>query len=347
MIIIFFILLITLLSINYFFLKKNILIDKSISHQDAHKNLVNIKNNKVPLSGGFFFLIGLSFLILFSDPILFLLFFLIYSVGLLSDTHHITSPKIRIFFQIFIILTLVLYSGNSIKDIRIAIFDYLLNYQLISITFTVFCILILINGSNLIDGVNTLLCGYILLVLLFVVYVSFKNFLILDKTFIEYFILILLVFFIFNFLNKSFFGDSGAYLTSAFLGFILLLFFSKNNQISPYFIVVLLWYPAFENLFSILKRLFLKKKSYLPDNTHLHHNIFLFISNKINLTKNKLSTITGMLINFYNFFIFLLASQNIYSTKLQVNIILFNVFFYLFIYYFLFRNIKKNNTLRQ
>ena len=342
MIITFFILLITLLLINYFFLKNKIFIDKSINYQDSHKTFINIKNNNVPLSGGFFFLISLSFLLLFTDPILFFLFFLIYLVGLLSDVHFITSAKIRIFFQIFIILALVLYSEIGIRDIRLPSLDYLLNYQFISIIFTVFCILILINGSNFIDGVNTLLCGYIASVLLTVMHVSYKNFLIFDQIFLQYFLLFLLVFFIFNFLNKSFLGDSGAYLISAFLGFNLLLFFSKNNQISPYFIAVLLWYPAFENLFSILKRLFFKRKSYLPDNTHLHHKVFVFLSNKINLKKNILSTITGMLINFYNFFIFLLASQNIYSTKFQVKIILFNIFIYLFIYYLLFKNAKKN-----
>lgn len=347
MIIIFFILSITLGFINYLFLKKKFLIDKSINHHDSHKILVNIKNNKVPLSGGLFFLIALSFLILFSDPILFFIFFLTFFVGLLSDVHFITSAKIRIFFQIFIVLALVLYSGIGIRDIRLSSFNYLLNYQLISIIFTVFCILILINGSNFIDGVNTLLCGYIISVLITIIYVSSKNFLILDQIFIEYFILILLVFFIFNFMNKSFLGDSGAYLLSAILGYNLLIFFLKNNQISPYFIVVLLWYPAFENLFSILKRLFLKRKSYLPDNSHLHHTLFVFLSNKIKLKKKKISTITGILINSYNFFIFLLASQNIYSTKFQVIIILLNMIFYLFIYYLLFKNAKKINKYYQ
>lgn len=342
MIIIFFILLITLLLINYFFLKNQILIDKSINYQDSHKKLVIIKNNMVPLSGGLFFLIVLSFLTLISDPILLFFFFLIYFVGLLSDAHFITSAKTRFFFQIFIIFALVLYSGIGIRDIRIPSLNYLLNYQLISIIFTVFCILVLINGSNFIDGVNTLLCGYIMLVLLILIYVSLKNFLILDQFLIEYFILSLLVFFIFNFLNKCFLGDSGAYLISIFLGFNLLIFYSKNNLISPYFIAVLLWYPAFENLFSILKRLFFKKKSYLPDNTHLHHNLFLFLSNKISFSKNKLSTITGMLINLYNFLIFLLASQNIYSTKFQVKIIFLNIIFYILIYYLLLRNAKKN-----
>jgi hypothetical protein len=171
--------------------------------------------------------------------------------------------------------------------------------------------------------------------------VSFKNFLILDKIFIKYFIIISSVFFIFNFFNKSFLGDSGSYLISTILGLNLLIFFSRNNQISPYFIAVLLWYPTFENFFSILKRFFLKRKTYLPDNTHLHQNLFIFLSNKIKSTKKKLSTITGMLINSYNFFIFLLASQNIYSTTLQVMIIMFNIFFYLFIYYLLLKNIKK------
>jgi UDP-N-acetylmuramyl pentapeptide phosphotransferase/UDP-N-acetylglucosamine-1-phosphate transferase len=342
MIITFLILLITLLFVNYFFKKKKILIDKSVNFQDSHKKFINIKNNNIPLSGGFFFLISLSFVLLFKDPVLFFLFFLIYLLGMLSDAHFITSAKIRIFFQIFIILALVLYSGIEIRDIRIPSLDYLLNYQPISIIFTVFCILVLINGSNFIDGVNTLLCGYIVVVLLIVIYASYKNFLIFDQIFFQYFLLILLVFFLFNSLNKSFLGDSGAYLISALLGFNLLLFFSKNNQISPYFIAVLLWYPAFENLFSILKRLFFKKKSYMPDNTHLHHGVFILFSNKFNLKKNNLSTISGMLINFYNFFIFFIASQNIYSTKFQVKIILLNITFYLFIYYLLFKNAKKN-----
>jgi UDP-N-acetylmuramyl pentapeptide phosphotransferase/UDP-N-acetylglucosamine-1-phosphate transferase len=340
--IIFFILLLMLFLINFFFIRNAILIDKSVNLQDSHKKFVNSKNSNVPLSGGLFFLISLSFLLLFTDPILFSLFFLIYLVGVLSDAHFITSAKIRISFQIFIILALVLYSGIEIRDIRIPILDYLLNYQPISIIFTVFCILVLINGSNFIDGVNTLLCGYIVVVLLSVIYASYKNFLIFDQIFFQYFLLISLVFFIFNCLNKSFLGDSGAYLISALLGFNLLLFFSKNNQISPYFIAVLLWYPAFENLFSIFKRLFFKKKSYLPDNTHLHHRVFILLSNKFNLTKNILSTISGIVINFYNFFIFFIASQNIYSTKFQVKIVLFNITFYLFIYYLLFKNAKKN-----
>jgi|688.fasta_scaffold220101_1 UDP-N-acetylmuramyl pentapeptide phosphotransferase/UDP-N-acetylglucosamine-1-phosphate transferase len=341
MTIIFALLSFTLFLVNYFFLRNKILIDKSINFKDSHKKFINNQNKNIPLSGGFFFLILLIPLIFLFDPILIFLFFLIYVIGLLSDIHYIKSPKIRIILQFFTIFILVVYSGVSINDIRINSFNHFLSYQLISILFTVFCILVLINGSNFIDGVNTLLCGYILAVLSIVIYVSYKNYLNFNQIIFQYFALALLVFFIFNFLNKCFLGDSGAYIISSFLGFNLILFFIKNNEISPYFIIVLLWYPAFENLFSIFKRIFFKKKTYLPDNTHLHHKIFLFLSKKFNLKNNHLSTITGLIINFFNFLTFLLASQNIYYTQLHLKIILFNVTFYLITYYFLSKRLKN------
>ena len=341
----FFVLSFILFLTNYFFIKKNILIDKSFNSVDSHKNFVNIKNNNVPLSGGFFFLISLAFLIFYLDPVLFFLFFLIYFIGLLSDIHFLNSAKIRIIFQSLIIFLLVFYTEVSIKDIRIPIFDYLLSYKLVSMIFTTFCILTLINGSNFIDGVNTLLCGYILLVVLTIIYVSYQNHLSSDQIILQYFFLTLVVFFIFNFLNKCFYGDSGAYLVSCFLGFNLLLFFLDNNKISPYFIAVLLWYPVFENLFSILKRLYFKKKSYLPDNTHLHHKIFLFLSKISFLKKNYLNTATGLLINFYNFLVFVVASQDIFYTKFQLKIILFNVIFYLSVYYYLSKNVKRKKLI--
>ena len=50
-------------------------------------------------------------------------------------------------------------------------------------------------------------------------------------------------------------GDSGAYILGLFFGFTLIHFSNDNIDISPIYILVLLWYPAFENLFSILRKL--------------------------------------------------------------------------------------------
>ena len=55
-------------------------------------------------------------------------------------------------------------------------FDYLvffLDKKILNLLFTTFCILIVINGSNFMDGLNTLAAGYCLLILfsrLFIIY---------------------------------------------------------------------------------------------------------------------------------------------------------------------------------
>ena len=58
--------------------------------------------------------------------------------------------------------------------------------------------------------------------------------------------------------NQFFLGDSGAYFLSFFIGFILIEIYNANLKISPYFIILLLWYPCFENLFSIIRKLLRK-----------------------------------------------------------------------------------------
>jgi UDP-N-acetylmuramyl pentapeptide phosphotransferase/UDP-N-acetylglucosamine-1-phosphate transferase len=50
-------------------------------------------------------------------------------------------------------------------------------------------------------------------------------------------------------------GDSGSYLIAIIIGIYLIKFYELNILISPYYIALLLWYPAFENLFSLVRRL--------------------------------------------------------------------------------------------
>ena len=68
------------------------------------------------------------------------------------------------------------------------------------------------------------------------------------------------VFVLFNFLEKNFLGDGGVYGLSFFIGFIIIQLSFFDEKISPYFLANLLWYPAFENLFSIIRRSLDKKK---------------------------------------------------------------------------------------
>jgi UDP-N-acetylmuramyl pentapeptide phosphotransferase/UDP-N-acetylglucosamine-1-phosphate transferase len=85
----------------------------------------------------------------------------------------------------------------------------------------------------------------------------------------------LTVIYIFNFFGKIFLGDGGSYLISCVFGVILIKFSSDNYLVSPYYVAALLWYPAYENLFSIIRKKISKKTPSTPDNEHLHQFIYL------------------------------------------------------------------------
>ena len=156
--------------------------------------------------------------------------------------------------------------------------------------------------------------------------------------------IILLIFLIFNFFGKSILGDSGSYTLSFLFGFLLIDFFNNNRSISPYFIALILWYPAFENLFSILRRIFIsRKKISSPDTLHLHQLIYLFCSKYLYKRSNYNNTKTGLIILLYNLtvFIFTIKYEFYYDSKALVFLIFFNLAVYLTLYYKLNKLIFK------
>ena len=103
---------------------------------------------------------------------------------------------------------------------------------------------------------------------------------------------------------------------SFLLGYILIKFHLDTN-VSPYFVVLMLWYPAFENLFSIIRRIFNKNLS--PDNPdilHLHHLLFNFLNKKLNLKKNFKLSLGSIIINAFNLIIFYLGTHFLCNGKL-------------------------------
>jgi len=214
--------------------------------------------------------------------------------------------------------------------------------KIFSILFTLFCLLVLVNGSNFIDGINTLLCGYYILVLTAIIYICSNNFINHNISDLKGLLLVLLIIYSFNFFSKLYLGDSGAFLLSFLLGYYLIDIANNNPLISPMFVVLLLWYPAFENFFSILRKLSIKFHPSSPDNFHFHQLLFSFFKKRMNKSKDFINTLTGNIINLYNFFIFIIGVKFFYNTKYLIFIILINISLYLLIYFFLNKNLKKN-----
>lgn len=135
---------------------------------------------------------------------------------------------------------------------------------------------IIIHGFNLIDGFNGLASVVCIVSLLGIGFVAFEVGNIFVATLSLGIAGAILGFFVFNYpAGFIFLGDGGAYLIgflSASLGISLI---SKNQEVSPMFLILIKAYPLIEVGFSFYRRAILRKKSpFLPDALHLHSLIY-------------------------------------------------------------------------
>ena len=320
-----------LLLINNFFTKKNILISET---GDIHQKFAS--KEKVPLTGGLF--LFSSFLFFINDQVLsFILFsFLILLLGIFSDLKHIKSAFSRFLIQISLVLSFVIFNDFQLTNTKILLLDQLLSNELFNYFFVSFCILIVINGTNFFDGLNTLNIGYYLLISLIIYYLEVIHLVSINEVFIEYILIILIITFFFNLFNKIYLGDAGSYLLGFTFSIFLINIYLENPQISPFFIIILLWYPSYETLFSIVRKNIMNKSPMRPDSNHLHQQIFFIIYKKNTLNKYFSNLLSANLINLYNLVVFIISVNFFSNSQIQVLLILLNISLYTFIYFKLF-----------
>ena len=325
------VLIILLLLTNKFFINYNILISET---GDRHQKFAS--KDKVPLTGGIF--LFLSFLFFFNEEILsFILFsFFILLLGIFSDLKNIKSAFTRFIIQISLVLTFVIFNDFQLFNTKIYLLDKLLAYELFNYLFVSFCILIVINGSNFFDGLNTLSVGYYLLISLVLYYLQEFNYITNNGFFINYILIVLVITFFLNFINKIYLGDSGSYLLGFTFSIFLIDIYIKNAQISPFFIIVLLWYPSFETLFSIIRKNIMNKSPMRPDSNHLHQQLFNVIYRSKKFDKFYSNLLSASFINLYNLIIFMISVNFFSNSQIQVLLILLNITLYTFIYFKLF-----------
>lgn len=308
--------------------KKKILLNYSGSD---HQKFLGSRN--IPLIGGFFLLFCL--LKIFYDKNIYynLAFLLIFFVGFSSDSKLLSSPKIRLFLQLLIVSIFIIYFDIHVTPTRIEFVDNFFQNNTYSIIFSIFCFMILINGSNFIDGLNGLSLGYFLIIFLNLEIsglITISEFLNVKINFLLFSLLIILVLNYFNFL---YLGDAGSYLLAFFTGFFVVSLYNSIETVSPYYIILLFWYPCFEILFSLMRKYFQKKSPFKADNEHLHQLIFLYFKKKLN-AKNTiiLNDLSSIAINSFNFILIFLASKNPNLTSLQLKLIIIALVIYCLTY---------------
>ena len=328
-----YLLFVTILSLV--FKKKGILLNYS---GDIHQSFSNKKN--VPLAGGLFILIPIVFFL--ND--LFINFFivLIYLIGFFSDRKMVVSAKKRFLIQCLLILLFVAIFDVKVDSSRLELFDIILNNKYFAIFFSAFCLLILINGCNFIDGLNGLLISSTIIILLMLTKLNLIDNLIISDQSINLIMLILLLLLLLNIFNVLMLGDSGAYLLGFFIGFLIISSHRSNPDISPYFFISLIWYPCFENLFSILRKLNREFSPLKPDSKHLHQLVLFFLTKKFDLKLILSNNLSSGIICFFNFLIIYIATLNLSNTFFQIKLISASVIFYNVSYMLLFKFYKSN-----
>ena len=147
---------------------KKIFIDYKI---EKHKRYVS-KINNYSIGGIIFYIFCLLLFIFESyfDLNFFISLSLIFLVGLFSDIKTLKNAILRLILQLIILVYFVFFTDFQISLSNIFILDIFLSNYFFNNLFTIFCLLILINGNNFIDGINTLLLLNNFIISLFLVY---------------------------------------------------------------------------------------------------------------------------------------------------------------------------------
>jgi len=302
----------------------------------GEKHQLFVGSKKIPLSGGFIIIVTFLFLEKFNLEFYYLFLIMVFGIGFFSDLRILTSPRIRFYLQILFTLLFIIFYNFHISSIRIFFIDYLLSYKFFSYFFVIFCLLIIINGTNFIDGLNGLVLGYFISILIIIYNLKLFESLQITQLEILYFIELLSFLLLFNLFNKLYIGDGGSYLLGFGFGILLIAIYESNKNISPFFIILLLWYPCFENLFSIIRKYRFNKSPLISDNKHFHQLFFYFVKKRFGLSKLLANNLCSIIINIFNVLTLSIGAQNIYSTQLQVLIVTFNITIYIFVYLRLF-----------
>ena len=146
----------------------------------------------------------------------------------------------------------------------------------LSIAVTAFAVAGVANAFNIMDGYNGLSGVVAIISLLGMAYVADQ---VGDRMVLVGALTLIGAiagFLVWNYPNGLIFlGDGGAYCVGFLVAELSVLLVARNTQVSPWFPLLLTFYPIFETLFTVFRRVIIgKRHPGLPDAAHLHQLIY-------------------------------------------------------------------------
>lgn len=284
-------LLITYLLIKFDFVPAKYAYDEINGNQKVHNDKIkrigglSVILSIIPTSIIFFFINEES-----SMRPLILIFFsctLMFIIGFVEDLVKNISPIIRFMVILLFCFLVIKITDLKITKTEIQWIDFFLEIKLIALFITSLCIISSVNVINIMDGLNGLVGIYYIAILLilvnFLVYEDFYEY----AFFIMIFISALFGFLVFNWpYGKIFLGDGGAYFLGATLPLFLIFFSKELNGFNILNALILMNYPVWELLFTILRRTSNKISFFKADNLHMHGVVLKLINKKFQISQN-------------------------------------------------------------
>ncbi len=250
------------------------------------------KSNLVRLGGiGIFLGIYISILILLNFPFadfrddyflksIFYISPLFFFLGLIDDI-YVLSPFIRLIFQ-FLLSVFVWNKGIQVDNLIFNVFGNVTSLELnstLSILFTFFWIVGMINAINWMDGLDGLASGIISISIIGLIIITISNGM---NQYIYVLFSILgacLAFLIYNvYPAKILMGDGGSYLLGFFAASLSIYFTNFESLVNTFDflciqVFLLFAVPIIDMVTVIFTRINNGKSIFLPDRSHLHHRL--------------------------------------------------------------------------
>lgn len=223
--------------------------------------------------------------------------------GFVQDLTEAITPRGRLLATATSAVLAFFVLDAAITNTAIPGLDWLVSFSVGSLLLTVFAVSGIANAVNIIDGFNGLASMCVMLMLSAVAYVA----VLLGDPLITLLALAgigaIAGFFALNYPSGLIFlGDGGAYFLGFFVAELCILLLVRNAEVSPLFPLLVCIYPAFETVFSIYRRWFLRQlPPQMPDGIHLHSLIYRrvvrwAIGNRSAQARNKRNSMTSPLL---------------------------------------------------
>ncbi len=171
-----------------------------------------------------------------------------------------------------------LLTGYWVSCVHIPGLDHLLAIPVVGLLFTAFAVAGVANSVNIIDGLNGLASGVVVLMLLTIGVIAFR---VGDMPMLYLALLGAAVTFGFLCVNFPrgylFLGDAGAYTLGFYVSMLCVMLAMRNPlDVSPWAMLLVCGYPVIETLFSVYRRMTRRRKHHpgAPDASHLHSLIY-------------------------------------------------------------------------